>query len=89
MLSFLIIYSIAGSRIYVEDKIYDEFVKKAAEKAKQRVVGNPFDNKTDQGPQVSQEQLETVLGYIEKGKKEGARLVTGGGRVGSRVRLEY
>lgn len=43
---------IAGSRIFVEEPIYDEFVAKSVEKAKARVVGNPFDKKTDQGPQV-------------------------------------
>ena len=42
----------AGSRCFVEEPIYDEFVKRSAERAKNRVVGNPFDLKTEQGPQV-------------------------------------
>ena len=42
----------AGSRIYVEEKVYDEFVERSVEKAKKRVVGDPFDVKVDQGPQV-------------------------------------
>jgi len=43
----------AGSRVFVEDKIYDEFVEKAVKKAKKRPVGDPFDVKVEQGPQVS------------------------------------
>jgi aldehyde dehydrogenase (NAD+) len=43
---------IAGSRIFVEESIYDEFVAKSVAKAQARVVGDPFDEKTDQGPQV-------------------------------------
>ncbi len=43
---------IAASRIFVHSKIYDQFVAKSVELAKKRVVGNPFDSKTEQGPQV-------------------------------------
>lgn len=42
----------AGSRIYVEEPIYDEFVRRSVERAKRRVVGSPFDPTTEQGPQV-------------------------------------
>ncbi|KAJ7383409.1 Aldehyde dehydrogenase, mitochondrial [Desmophyllum pertusum] len=42
----------AGTRCFVEESIYDEFVKRSIERAKNRVVGNPFDLKTEQGPQV-------------------------------------
>lgn len=70
----------AGSRTYVQDSIYDEFVAKAAAKAAARVVGDPWAAATQQGPQVSQTQLDTVLGYIESGVTEGARLVAGGQR---------
>ena len=42
----------AGSRIFVEEKVYDEFVERSAEKAKGRKVGDPFDKDTEQGPQV-------------------------------------
>jgi len=72
----------AGSRLFVEDKIRQEFVERLAEKAKQRKVGDPLDPTTEQGPQVSQEQLDKILGYIELGEKEGARLMTGGERIG-------
>jgi aldehyde dehydrogenase (NAD+) len=74
----------AGSRLYVEDKIYDEFVERSAKRARQRKVGDPFDPKTEQGPQVDQTQFDKVMGYIESGKKEGARLVCGGKRAGER-----
>lgn len=70
----------AGSRTFVQDKIYDEFVERSAERAKKRTVGNPFDAKVEQGPQVDKEQFEKILGLINTGKKEGAKLVAGGGR---------
>lgn len=72
----------AGSRTYVHEKIYDKFVEKAAAKAKARTVGNPFDEKVLQGPQIDDEMFTKVLGYIESGKQEGAKLLAGGKRVG-------
>jgi aldehyde dehydrogenase (NAD+) len=69
---------VAGSRLYVEESIYDEFVDKMARKTKARKVGDPFDIDTEQGPQVSREQQDRVRGYIEHGKREGARLLVGG-----------
>lgn len=74
----------AGSRLFVEDKCYDEFVEKSVDRAKHRAVGNPFEPKTEQGPQVDSDQFDKVMSYIEAGKKEGAKLLTGGGRVGDR-----
>ncbi len=74
----------AGSRVFVEQKIYDQFVEKSAARANQRRVGDPFDPATDQGPQVDQTQFERVMGYIDSGRSEGAKLVCGGGRVGDR-----
>src|SRR5271166_4386835 len=74
----------AGSRLFVEEKIHDEFVQRLLKKAKAQKVGDPFDPDTTQGPQVSQEQCDRVMGYIDAGKKEGARLLTGGSRVGNR-----
>ncbi len=70
----------AGSRTFIEDKIYDEFVERSAERAKKRTVGNPFDLNNEQGPQVDQEQLTKILSLIDSGKKEGAKLVAGGKR---------
>jgi aldehyde dehydrogenase (NAD+) len=74
----------AGSRTYVEEKCYDEFVERSAARAKKRTVGNPLDPTTEQGPQVDDAQFQKIMGYIESGKKEGAKLVAGGDRVGDR-----
>jgi len=74
----------AGSRLFVEDKIHDEFVEKMLKKTKSEKVGDPFDPETTQGPQVSQEQCDRIMGFIDAGKREGAKLLTGGNRVGSK-----
>src|SRR5581483_10051454 len=74
----------AGSRLFVEEKAYDEFVERSAARARKRKVGDPFDPATEQGPQVDQAQFDKVMGYIDSGRKEGANLVCGGGRVGDR-----
>lgn len=71
----------AGSRTFVEDKIYDEFVERSAERAKKRIVGNPFDETTEQGPQIDHVQLDKIQELVDSGKKEGAKLVAGGQRV--------
>ncbi|ESW24811.1 hypothetical protein PHAVU_004G162200 [Phaseolus vulgaris] len=75
---------VAGTRVLVQEGIYDEFEKKLVEKAKAWVVGDPFDPKVQQGPQVNQKQFERILSYIELGKTEGATLLTGGKRVGNK-----
>lgn len=75
---------IAGSRLFVHEKIYDEFVRRSVEAAKKRKVGDPFANDTDQGPQVDSDQFNKIMNYIDIGKKEGAKLLTGGKRVGSK-----
>jgi len=72
----------AGSRLFVESHIHDEFVEKMLKRVKKQKVGDPFDAKTTQGPQVSQEQFDKVLGYIEAGKKQGAKMLCGVSRVG-------
>jgi aldehyde dehydrogenase (NAD+) len=74
----------AGSRLFVEEKIHKEFVERLAAKANKRRVGEPLDPDTEQGPQVSQEQLDKILGYVKLGQKEGAKLVAGGQRVGDK-----
>ncbi|KAG5885893.1 hypothetical protein JTB14_019152 [Gonioctena quinquepunctata] len=73
----------AGTRTFVEDKIYDEFVERSVERAKNRVVGNPFDAKTEQGPQVDETQMNKILSIIKEGTRQGAKLVHGGQRHGS------
>jgi aldehyde dehydrogenase (NAD+) len=74
----------AGSRLFVEEKAYDEFVERSAARARKRTVGDPFDSGTEQGPQVDQAQFDKVMGYIDSGKRQGAKLVCGGNRVGDR-----
>lgn len=74
----------APSRIFVHEDIYDQFVAMSVKMAQGRVLGDPFDSNTNQGPQVSKEQMDTVLRYIESGKREGAKLHCGGQRQGSR-----
>jgi aldehyde dehydrogenase (NAD+) len=74
----------AGSRLFVQERAYDAFVEKMVAKTKSRKVGDPFDPATEQGPQVSQEQFDRVMGYIDAGKKDGAKMLVGGNRVGNR-----
>lgn len=74
----------AASRLFVHESVYDEFCAKAAEYARKRKVGDPFEAETEQGPQIDNEQFEKILGYIESGKEQGARLLTGGARVGKK-----
>jgi aldehyde dehydrogenase (NAD+) len=74
----------AGSRLFVDRKIHKEFVQRLAAEAKKRRIGDPLDEATEQGPQVSQEQLDKILGYIQSGQKQGAKLIVGGQRVGDR-----
>jgi len=70
----------AGSRVLVERPVYDEFVEGFAGRAAKMTVGDPMDADTRLGAIVSEEQLERVMTYVEAGKSEGARLVSGGER---------
>ncbi|HXN22982.1 MAG TPA: aldehyde dehydrogenase family protein [Candidatus Dormibacteraeota bacterium] len=70
----------AGSRLFIDKKIHDDFVQKLVDRAKKTQPGDPLDPKTRFGSLVSDEQMQRVLGYIEKGKSEGATLVAGGER---------
>jgi aldehyde dehydrogenase (NAD+) len=74
----------ASSRLYVHEKVYDEFVKRSTVKSKARKLGDPKDTATEQGPQVDDEQFKKILNYIDIGKKEGAKLQTGGNRWGDK-----
>jgi aldehyde dehydrogenase (NAD+) len=74
----------AGSRILAQDAIYDEVVERLRERAQAVRVGNPRDRATTMGPLVSAVQMKRVQDYIEVGQHEGARLITGGTRVGER-----
>ncbi|CAI6025777.1 unnamed protein product [Clonostachys chloroleuca] len=73
----------AGSRLLVQEGIYDKFVARFKERAAENKLGDPFEEDTYQGPQVSQLQFDRIMGYLESGKKEGAVVVTGGSRHGS------
>ncbi|KZF19479.1 aldehyde dehydrogenase [Xylona heveae TC161] len=73
----------AGSRVYVQEGIYDKFLARFKERAEANKLGDPFHPDTFQGPQVSQLQFDRIMGYIEAGKKEGATVVTGGERWGT------
>ncbi|KAK7852958.1 aldehyde dehydrogenase family 2 member C4 [Quercus suber] len=75
---------VAGSRLYVQEGIYEKLVEKLVEKAKAWVVGDPFDPKVQHGPQVDKQQFEKILSYIEHGKNEGATLLTGGKPLGDK-----
>ena len=70
----------AGSRLLVEESIRDELMDKLRARAERLQPGDPLDPKTRLGPLVSQEQFDRVMGYIGKGKEEGAELVLGGER---------
>ncbi|XP_028080764.1 aldehyde dehydrogenase family 2 member C4-like [Camellia sinensis] len=69
---------VAGSRVFVQERIYEELVKKLEDKAKTWVAGDPFDPIVRYGPQVDKTQFERILSYIEHEKREGATLLTGG-----------
>lgn len=70
----------AGSRLLVERSIKDAFMQKLVDRVKKMQPGDPLDPKTRFGSLVSPQQMQTVLGYVEKGKSEGAELVAGGNR---------
>jgi betaine-aldehyde dehydrogenase len=70
-----------GTRVFVHRKLRDAFLEKLTSRVSRMVIGDPLDRKTQVGALVSADHMEKVLGYIEKGKAEGARVVTGGGRV--------
>lgn len=74
----------AGSRIYVQESIYDAFVEKFKARAAKNIVGDPFAKDTFQGPQVSQVQFDRIMEYIDAGKKAGATVETGGNRKGDK-----
>jgi acyl-CoA reductase-like NAD-dependent aldehyde dehydrogenase len=72
----------AGSRLLLERSIHDRFLEGLIERAESLRVGSPLDPATQLGPMVSRRQLDRVLGYVERGRSEGARLVLGGEQLG-------
>ena len=73
----------AGTRIFVQEGIYDKFLAKFTETIKRISVGDPFGETTWHGPQVSQAQYDRIMGYIKSGKEEGATVHIGGDRHGT------
>jgi phenylacetaldehyde dehydrogenase len=74
----------AGSRLFIDKKIFDQVVDGVAQNASKIRIGQGFDPDVDMGPLVSEEQFNKVCGYLESGKQEGAKAVTGGSRAGNR-----
>ncbi|KAI8018831.1 hypothetical protein LOK49_LG04G02055 [Camellia lanceoleosa] len=74
----------AGSRTFVHERVYDEFLEKSKARALRRVVGDPFKKGVEQGPQIDAKQFQKVLGYIRSGIESNATLECGGGRLGSK-----
>lgn len=74
----------AGSRLYVQKKMFDRVVADVADHAATMTLGSGLDPAAQMGPLVSREQMERVCGYIDIGREQGATVVTGGGRAGSR-----
>lgn len=68
----------AGSRIFIQETVYDEFVKEFARRAKNLIVGDPQDPKTQVGSMITRAHYDKVTGYIKIGIEEGANLVAGG-----------
>ncbi|MBO0689505.1 MAG: aldehyde dehydrogenase [Candidatus Dormibacteraeota bacterium] len=71
---------LAGSRLFVERPIYDEFLQRLVGLVRELPVGDPMDPRTRVGPLVSEEQLQRVEGYLETARSEGAQFLVGGGR---------
>ncbi|MGF1760896.1 betaine-aldehyde dehydrogenase [Photobacterium sagamiensis] len=69
-----------GTRVFVHDAIYDDFIEQLAHRTNKLVIGNPADMSTQIGALISGEHLEKVLGFIQAGKESGARLICGGER---------
>jgi aldehyde dehydrogenase (NAD+) len=74
----------AGSRVFVDERIHEEFVAKLKKLAASRKLGNPLSRETEQGPQVDQAQFDKILKYIKLGQQEGAQCLTGGNRFGDK-----
>ncbi|CAN4123966.1 unnamed protein product [Withania somnifera] len=74
----------AGSRTYVHEKVYDEFLEKAKARALKRTVGDPFKSGIEQGPQIDSKQFDKIMKYIRSGVESGATLETGGEQLGKK-----
>jgi len=75
---------VAGSRLYVEESVFDEVVARVSEIGSAMRIGDGFDPETEVGPLVSEEHLKRVVGYLESGVEQGATVASGGRRVGDK-----
>jgi len=73
----------AASRLAVHKSVYKEFVERFVQRAKSLKVGDGLDSSVEMGPCINEQQLKTVMDYVEIGKNEGAKLLTGGNRLNS------
>lgn len=73
----------AGGRIYVQEELYDAFVKRSIDLARKRAVGNPFEKDVRHGPMIDEHYFNQVMTYVDAAKKEGAKLEHGGNRFGT------
>lgn len=74
----------ASSRVFVHEKVYENFIEKLKNLAEKKVVGDPFNEQTTSGAIINESQFQKIMNYIEIGIKEGARLVCGGERIGKK-----
>jgi len=74
----------AGSRIFVQESIYDTFLERVVDQVKKIKIGDPFDDDTQHGPQTTKKQFDKIMHYIKLGREEGARLLTGGKQWGNK-----
>ncbi len=72
------------TRCYVQESIYNEFIKKSIEMLKDRKIGDPLSPDCEQGPQVDKEQFDRVMSYIDSGIKQGAKMECGGKQHGTK-----
>ncbi len=73
-----------GTRLLVQEKIYDEFIEKLKHKVSMMKTGDPLDKTSDAGPVINKSQFESIMNYIKIGKEEGAEILTGGNRTGEK-----
>ncbi len=73
-----------GTRLLVQEKVYDDFVSKLKDKILKMKIGDPKEKTTDVGPVINKKQFDTVMDYVKIGKDEGAEILTGGKRAGDK-----
>lgn len=77
----ILFFLLLAGRLFVEETIHDEFLRRVVEETKKISTGDPLDRKTSHGPQNHKAHLDKLLEFVDKGVKEGAKLVYGGSRL--------